>query len=130
VSVSFRQIIASAIFFNFGTNVIYKYGASDLGYQKLRPNNLIMWEAIKCQREQGFEALNLGRTEHGNQGLLQFKRGWGAEERLLKYYRYDFKKEAFLGSHAKAGGSHNKIFSRAPIPLLRVFGSLLYKHAG
>jgi hypothetical protein len=124
------KTIASAVFFNFGRKVIYKYGASDLVHQDLRPNNLIMWEAIKWHRERGFELLNLGRTELENKGLLQFKRGWGAEERLLKYYRYDFKKEAFLGSHRKACGSYNRIFACAPIPMLRILGSLLYKHAG
>jgi hypothetical protein len=121
--------IASAVFFNFGKKVIYKYGASDLRYQRLRPNNLLLWEAIRYHREQGFETLNLGRTAPENKGLRQFKRGWGTVEARLHYYRYDLKKNRFL-----AGQSGSKIPYKAlrfmPTPMLRIAGDFLYRHAG
>ena len=37
-----------------------------------------------------------GRTEFGHHGLRQYKRGWGAQEMLLFYYRYDVRRRAFL----------------------------------
>ena len=42
-----EKVIAGAVFFHFGNHAVYKYGASDLKYQYLRANNLVMWEAIK-----------------------------------------------------------------------------------
>jgi len=84
--------IGASVFFHFGKNALYKYGASDMKFQNLRPNNLIMWEAIKWYRNRGNETINFGRTEPYNLGLLRFKRLWGASESPIKYYRYECKK--------------------------------------
>ena len=125
-----NSLVASSIFFNFGRNAIYKYGASDMKYQNLRPNNLIMWEAIKWYRNQGYETFNFGRTEFDNHGLLHFKRLWGANECLLKYYRYDFKKKMFLRKPSKEGYFARRYLARVPNSILSVIGRLLYKHVG
>jgi len=124
------KVIASAVFFHFGKKAIYKYGASDLAHQEMRANNLIMWEAIKWCRDSGFKTFNFGRTEPENEGLLQFKRGWGGEESQLKYHRYGMKKKAFQGGRASADGLVNKAFARIPVGALRFIGSLLYRHVG
>ena len=39
--------IAAAIFFRFGKNALYKYGASDKRFQEFRANNLVMWHGIQ-----------------------------------------------------------------------------------
>lgn len=124
------KTIASAVFFNFGRKVIYKYGASDLRYQDFRPSNMILWEAIKYYREQNFQTLNLGRTQPENKGLLQFKRGWGVEETQVKYHKYDMKKKRFGKGKASAGGLMNGVFARTPVGMLRILGRLLYRHVG
>jgi hypothetical protein len=123
------QIIASNVFFHFGTHALYKYGASDLDYQKVRPNNLLMWEAIKWYSNRGYQTLNLGRTEIENDGLLQYKRSWGAAENTLIYYRYDFKKKSF-SKQSPTSDVFTKIFAHSPMPALRLFGRLFYKHVG
>jgi len=38
--------IAAAVFFRFGKNAIYKYGASDKRFQEFRANNLVIWQAF------------------------------------------------------------------------------------
>jgi len=65
-----------------------KYGASEKAYHHLRPNNLIMWEAIKWCAQNGFKTFSLGRTEPENEGLLQFKQGWGTTEKIIKEIGY------------------------------------------
>jgi len=125
-----RRPIAGAIYFHFGDQAIYKYGASDLKFQHLRPNNLVMWEAIKCYAQKGYKKLCLGRTEPENQGLIQFKSGWGAEEQRINYYRYSFRKELFAPINSKVIGFHNKIFRNLPIPFLIQFGRFFYKYTG
>jgi hypothetical protein len=89
-----------------------------------------MWEAIRWYSENGYKILCFGRTEPGNQGLIQFKSGWGTTEQQVNYYRYDFKKEAFVSRTSRVTGFHNKIFRRMPAPLLKAIGSALYKHVG
>lgn len=122
-----KNVIAGAVYFHFGEKAIYKYGASDRDYQRLRPNNLVMWEAIKSCVHNGFKTFDFGRTEPENKGLMQFKRGWHANERIIKYYRYDLTKNTFVkgGSTSRAS---KEIFKMLPSPLLNLAGSLLYRH--
>lgn len=122
--------IAGAIYFHFGEKAIYKYGASDFKYQYLRANNLIMWEGIKYYSQNGYKNLCFGRTEPENNGLRQFKLGWGTKETLLNYYIYDLKKNSFVKSPQRITSFYNKIFGTMPIPLLKLSGNLLYRHIG
>jgi Acetyltransferase (GNAT) domain len=131
VSARYRgRLVAASVFFHTDRKAIYKYGASDLRYQGVRPNNLVMWEALRRYRDRGVEALDLGRTELSNPGLLQFKRTWGAAEGTIHYHRYDLRAMTFVSKDGGHGGRFERIFSRTPTPLLRVLGSLLYKHVG
>ena len=121
--------IAGAVYFHFGDRAIYKYGASDKKYQHLRANNLVMWEAVRWFFQNGFKTFNLGRTEPENTGLLQFKRGWGTEEKTIKYHKYDFKNAAFVKDRSTIKTSY-PLFKKMPSPLLNLTGTLLYRHVG
>jgi hypothetical protein len=125
-----NKTIAGAVYFHLGNRAIYKYGASDKNYQHFRANNLVMWEAIKWYTENGYKSLCFGRTEPENKGLMQFKNGWGAKEHLIHYYKYDLIKESFVRDSSKISGIHNSIFKNTPLPLLKLTGSLLYRHMG
>jgi lipid II:glycine glycyltransferase (peptidoglycan interpeptide bridge formation enzyme) len=125
-----KNIIAGAIYFHFGEKAVYKYGAWDRTHQQLRPNNLIMWRAIEWYARNGYRYLSFGRTELEDQGLIQFKSGWGTTEEQINYYRYDLKKGSFVSGSSKVTGFHNKIFRNIPIPILKKVGSILYKHIG
>ena len=124
-----RKIIAGAIFFNFKNNAIYKYGASDKDFQKYRPNNLVIWEAIKWYYHRDFKSFSFGRSGPQNKGLLQFKRGWGTQEKKLHYYKYDLRKDCFAFNEADFKTSYG-IFRHMPLPLLRITGKILYRHVG
>lgn len=123
------KFIAGAVYFHFGKKVVYKYGASERSWQNKRPNNLVMWETIKWYSEKGFESFSFGRTEPENNGLLQFKRGWGTKEEIVRYYKYSLKERTFIQEHAKID-RFSHIFKKMPIPLLNLLGSLLYRHVG
>ena len=124
------QAIAGAIFFCFGETAVFKYGASDKNYQHVRPNNLVMWEAIRRCQEEGFQRLCLGRTDLDHQGLKQFKDGWGAEQTQIYYLRYHFTSRAFQGPVQKISKQSEKLLRRLPLPVLETLGKLLYRHAG
>ena len=131
VALVFRQgkPIAGAVFFHFRGEGIYKYGASDKDHQHLRANNLVMWEAIQWFTRNGFRSLHFGRTETENEGLLQFKRGWGAKEGRVAYYRLTLRENTFSAERNGTRSSH-PIFKMLPIPVLRLAGSVLYRHVG
>ena len=122
--------IAANVYFTFGDQLLYKYGASDRVFQHLRASNLVMWEAIKWGCDHGYRTLCFGRTEPGNEGLRQFKAGWGAREHLIKYYRYDLRTDAFIKTPTVLKPSYQKIFSNLPIPVLNLLGNILYRHMG
>ena len=124
------KTIAGAVFLHFGKRAVFKYGASDAAYQRLRPNNLVMWEAIRWYARRHYKSFCFGRTDPENSGLRRFKAGWAARERVIKYYRYDLKRDAFVTRRSRVSGFHNRVFSRMPVPLLKVAGSVLYRHMG
>jgi lipid II:glycine glycyltransferase (peptidoglycan interpeptide bridge formation enzyme) len=123
------KVIAGAVFFHFGDSAIFKYGASDMRFQLLRANNLVMWKAIRWCIEKGLRSVSFGRTMPENEGLRQFKRGLCSNEELIRYYRYDLSLETFLTDHSKEELCFAKMFKRMPISILKIIGSLLYKHA-
>lgn len=122
--------VAANIYFYFGDKVIYKYGASDKAFQHLRANNLLMWEAIKWSCDKGHKSFCFGRTEPENEGLRQFKNGWGAREYIIKYYKYDLRESAFTSEHSFINPLYKKIFKSLPVPVLNIMGKILYRHMG
>jgi hypothetical protein len=125
-----NEIIAGTVYFHFGKKALYKYGASDKRFQHLRANNLVMWEAIKWYCLLGYKILSFGRTEPKNKGLMQFKAGWGTEERNLKYYKFNLKNESFVKGTSNQNHIYTQIFRKMPVSLLTMLGNVSYKHIG
>ncbi len=125
-----NEAIAANVYFHSGDEMIYKYGASDRAFQNLRANNLVMWEAVQWGCANGCKTLCFGRTEPENEGLMQFKAGWGARERGIQYYRFDLRKNAFTKGTHGINPLFKRIFNRMPIPALNILGNLLYRHMG
>jgi CelD/BcsL family acetyltransferase involved in cellulose biosynthesis len=124
------QPVSADVFVHTGTRAIYKYGASDERHQELRGSNLVMWRAIQWYIRAGFETLDFGRTDYGNEGLIRFKRNWGTTERQVQYCRYDLKRKQFMNGKDEAAGNGNRLARLLPVPVLRLAGALLYRHMG
>ena len=124
-------IIAGMILLLSGTTVRYAYGASDESYLYLAPNNTLMWSTIKWGCMQGYKTLDLGRTARDNQGLMEFKRRWGAIMEPLPYYY--FPNIQGLAATSESSWKFRLLTScwkRLPLPIARPLGGLLYKHLG
>ncbi len=124
------RYIAGSVFLNFRKTAFYKFGASDHAFQHLRPNDLVMWEAIKWYSQNGYELVCFGRTAMNNEGLRRFKLDWGAEERVVHYYKYDLNRREFVNSRPASDGIHHLFLQLVPIPVLKLIGRVLYKHMG
>ncbi len=120
--------VASAVFLLIGQKAIYKYGASLFEYQNIRPNNILMWETIKYLKDHGYKELNFGRTELENIGLRRFKLGWGATEKILNYYRFEFGKNGKISASTSSLNQGRLPLNKFPIFLLKIIGNLVYKH--
>jgi lipid II:glycine glycyltransferase (peptidoglycan interpeptide bridge formation enzyme) len=121
--------VAADLFLIYGDKAIYKFGASNKKFQRLRASNLVMWEGMLHCKALGAKSLNLGRTEPHHEGLLQFKRGFGCYEETVNYYCFDCKSGIFQSEKETSGeGLSNKIMRRAPLFLLRALGKIAYKY--
>jgi hypothetical protein len=124
------QVVSGNVYFHFGKKALYKYGASDKRYQHLRAANLAMYRGIKWYGDHGYTNLSFGRTDLQDEGLEQFKRGWGTTSSLIKYYRYDFPRHTFLQGGSASKGVYTALFNKTPVWLLRAVGGALYRHMG
>ena len=120
--------VAGAVYFLSGKTVIYKFGASDHRWQHLRANNLVMWEAIRHFRRQGFAALDFGRTSLGNEGLRRYKLGWGTTEHPIDYVRLVPRTGGFVTAKDPSSAWPRRFFHLLPLSLSRMIGAALYKH--
>ncbi len=88
----------------------------------------MMWAAMRRCAEMGLSTLSLGRTSLSNEGLRRFKVGLGAVENKQQYVKYDFSSKQFVGDIDRVQGWFNSVFSRLPLPVLRLAGAALYPH--
>jgi hypothetical protein len=132
VLATFRQaVVAGMVFFHHGGKAIYKYGASDDAGKQCRANNLAMWEAIRWYLRKGYTEFCFGRTEGENEGLRDYKRGYGTQEYLLPYYKYDIARSRISDESAgEAAGYLSRYYRKVPIPISRVVGTIVYRHIG
>lgn len=121
------DLLAGAVFLNWGSALMAKYAASYEETLNLRPNNLIFWEAICWGCNNGYQIFDMGRTALQNEGLREFKLKWGAEETPL-YYTTTGKPR---GPHeGRTMHIMNYVIQRAPLWVCRRAGEILYRHFG
>lgn len=122
--------IAGIVVFSFGDTAVYMYGASDPEHLSLRPNHLLLWEAIVRAKQRGLKVFDLGRVSPDNVGLRKFKEHWGAAEESLHYYYWPTVKG--VGSTDRTSWKYKLstlLFSKLPISITDRL-TWLYRHLG
>ena len=125
------KVIAGMVLLACGSTIRYAYGASNENHLQLAPNNLLMWKAITWACEHGYQTLDLGRTACDNEGLMEFKRRWGATKEPLTYYYYP--QMAGLASTSEQSWKFRALttcWRRLPLQVAGPVGGHLYKHLG
>jgi CelD/BcsL family acetyltransferase involved in cellulose biosynthesis len=119
--------IAGAVFLAWNGTITYKYGASLQEFWKLRPNNLVMWNAIRWGCENGFHTFDFGRTYLGNEGLRSFTRGWGTAEVPLSFSTLSGR--APTQAMSRAADMLRWPIQKMPAWFCRLVGELAYRYA-
>lgn len=122
--------VAGDLLLRFRDELLYKFNASDPRFLHLRPNNLLLWQAICTGSQLGCRTLDLGRCEEGNEGLRRFKLLWGSREERLSYYYFP---ENAGGGLIRAGVARSGLamfVKYAPLAALETLGSALYRNFG
>lgn len=123
--------IAGIILLAHGETIHYAYGASDERYLHLSANNLLFWQAITWGCTQGYRRFDFGRTACDNEGLMEFKRRWGAIKEPLPYYYYP--QTAGLAATAESSWKYQLLttcWRKLPLALTAPLGGYLYRHLG
>lgn len=126
-----ETVIAGMVLLASGSTIRYAYGASNERFLHLAPNNLLMWTAIALGCTNGYQMLDMGRTSRENDGLMEFKRRWGARQEPLPYYYYP--RIAGLASTPEDSWKFRALTScwkQLPLPVAGALGGHLYKHLG
>jgi hypothetical protein len=124
------RTIAGAIILHCGSEAIYKFGASDRRYLHLRPNDVVMWNAIQYYIKAGYSQFSFGRTDLNDAGLRKYKHKWGAKEKPLQYYKYNMRDREFMTQKISTGSLMTRIFQIIPISVSKAIGNIVYRHVG
>ncbi len=83
------RIVAVTIYLRWGDTLYYKFNASDFDALAERPNDALLWEGIRLAQRLGCRQLDLGASDDDQPGLIRFKRHYGADEREIRFVRYE-----------------------------------------
>ena len=120
--------VASILTLAHKKSMVYKYGCSDVRFHKFGAMTLLLWNTIQEAKDKGCEQLELGRSTSDNPGLISFKEHWGAVGMPLNYWTYPPRHGAALTTWEKA--LLDRLIPFTPSPVLKLAGSLLYRHIG
>jgi lipid II:glycine glycyltransferase (peptidoglycan interpeptide bridge formation enzyme) len=126
-----KRVIAAVLFLTHGSTIYYKFNASDMNYQRKRPNHLLIWESMKYACSRGYRHYDFGRCNPEEKGLMAFKRKWGARELDLPYYYYPRTRGLSKHTEINLGYRMMQLTTRImPKFVFTATGSVLYKHLG
>ena len=134
VAFSGEKAIASTMTIRHKDILIYKYGGSDIEYNKLGGMHLLYWNAIQDAKNWGLRTFDLGRTDADQTGLITFIRRWGSSESSICYSRFTGTGEVRHGFEPSTPNwkmrAAKTFFRKAPNKLLPLVGDVLYRHFG
>jgi len=104
-------------------------GGSDARYQYVRPNDFLMWEALRWAHLRGATTFDFGRSMAGS-GTATFKAQWGGTVANL-HYQYFLNKSKTIPDVNPANPRYRSaiaIWQRLPLPVTKAFGPQLIKY--
>jgi hypothetical protein len=126
--------VAAVITICHKDTMVYKYGGSDPDSNKLGGVHMLLWRAIQEAKSSGLRFFDFGRSEVTHEGLITFKKRWGATQSDLIYSRYGLSDEVAhmfesSGTNWKSKVAHYLLSHMQP-SLLSLAGRALYRHVG
>jgi hypothetical protein len=120
--------IASILTLRHKNTVTYKYGCSDDRFHPLGGVALVLWNTIQQAKAEGYQQLDLGRSDNCNEGLHTFKEHWGGIRSDLHYWRCANHHQSYESLARKM--IVGRIVKALPDRALIAMGNLLYRHIG
>ena len=127
-----RLLLAGSVFLMAGETVFYAYTGARTSGLELRPNDVLQWRAIHDAARDGFRRYDLGEVTEDDQGLIEFKKKWGATPVMT--YRYYFPPPVEAAAGALESGSRLRelagaAWRRLPLRVTALLGDGLYRYS-
>lgn len=119
-----QRPLAAAITVRDGTGVEIPWASSLKKANKLSPNMLLYWEAIKSACHDGAASFDFGRSSEDS-GTYRFKKQWGAERVPLHWYYDRSLKVPDINPNSGRFGRAVACWRRLPVPLANALGPWL-----
>jgi CelD/BcsL family acetyltransferase involved in cellulose biosynthesis len=123
-----NQPVAAIVTLKFGKTMVYKYGASDSRFNNLGGTPFLFWKAIEEAKAEDLHALDLGRSDLNNDGLIRFKDHLGSTRTSLSYWKLPMSAQPTRSSHRFELA--RRFLLHAPRSIQIGVGSLFAKHMG
>jgi lipid II:glycine glycyltransferase (peptidoglycan interpeptide bridge formation enzyme) len=124
------KVIAGMLYVHFKNVFADPWASSLRTYNKLCPNNILYWEAIRYACRSGFKYFDFGRSTLG-QGTLRFKKQWGSEQVPL-YYQYSLNRAKSIATTTAVEKSKYQlaihIWKRLPMIVANTIGPVVVRH--
>ena len=124
-----KKVIAGMLYIRYRKVFSEPWASSLREYNKLCPNNLLYWEAIKYASENRFEYFDFGRSTI-NCGTYNYKKQWGAEPVQLnyKYFLNRADKIPVVNAHDNRYQTAINIWKKLPLPVANVIGNKVIRY--
>jgi len=121
--------VAAMLILREGSSVIYKYGCSDEKYHQLGGMPFLFWRLIEESKAAGATAIDLGRSDLDQRGLITFKDRFGTSRKPLHYYRCGDANRSQRANPLKTRVMR-QLIPLLPDLALTAGGRWLYRHMG
>ncbi len=126
--------VAAVLTIRHKDTMVYKYGGSDSRFNNLGSMHLLLWKAIMEAKAAGLQSFDFGRTEATQQGLITFKKRWGAAQSNLIYSRYSLSDDVSHLFESSASNWKSRVakylLAHMQPGVLSLAGRALYRHVG
>jgi len=124
-----KIIISGNILFFYNKTVTHAFNGSSRKHFKLRPNDILHWQAIFDAQRDGYKYYDLGEVSKDNSGLAAYKKKWSST--IWKMYHYYYPKPVQLEAEdldaETIGGMKGNIWQLLPLNLTAKIGGLVFK---
>lgn len=83
-----RDVLGGILLLEWQDVLYYKFNASAASTLTYRPNDLLVWEAIRYGCQRNLARLDFGLTDWGQTGLLDFKGKYATEEKVITFLQH------------------------------------------
>lgn len=121
--------VAAILTLKFRNSVYYKYGCSNMEFNRFGATPWLLWRAIVAAKSGGANEFDMGRTEENNAGLLVFKNHWVPHPKKLVYWNFP-KVSSLQQVRGWKMNMAKRIFSSMPDGVRTIAGRVIYRHIG